>query len=341
MGRRPSTPNAIPRLRKRLKPSGVVHYYYDHGGKPRRETPLGSDYGLAIKKWAELHREYDSPIVPATITFKYVADQYRLKVIPTKADATQKGNLLELAKLLEFFNDPPDGPLEDIEPQHVRQYMRWREPRRIRATREKALLSHIWNWAREVGYTALANPCAGIKGTKAGRKVYIEDDVFADVYAKAGQPLRDAMDLFYLTGQRPSDVLRMDETDIRDGVLSVTQRKTGEKVRLTITPKLAAVIDRIKAHKRTCDVYATRLLVDDKGRPLTLGRLQDAFVRARSDAGVDPATFQLRDLRAKAASDKTESGDIRQAQKQLGHTTVTTTEGYVRNRRGATVTPTK
>jgi len=54
MGRKPKSPAAIPRLRVRVKAGGKRWYYYDHGGKPRRETPLGSDYALAIKRWAEL-----------------------------------------------------------------------------------------------------------------------------------------------------------------------------------------------------------------------------------------------------------------------------------------------
>ncbi|QKM50202.1 hypothetical protein B7760_04263 [Burkholderia glumae] len=45
---------------------------------------------------------------------------------------------------------------------------------------------------------------------------------------------------------------------------------------------------------------------------------------------------------AKAGTDKTDStGDIRQAQKQLGHTTIGMTEHYVRNRRGDKVKPTR
>lgn len=54
------------------------------------------------------------------------------------------------------------------------------------------------------------------------------------------------------------------------------------------------------------------------------------------------AAFQLRDLPAKAGTDKAESsGDIVQARDQLGHTTVTMTEHYVRNRKGKKITPTK
>lgn len=338
MGRKPSKPNAVPRLRARKQKSGRVCYYYDHGGKPRCEEPLGSDYGLAIKRWAELERA-GSECAQKVITFRYVADQYRAEVIPTKAPRTQKDNLAELVKLIEFFDDPP-APLEVIEPQHVRQYMRWRKAP-IRATREKALLSHIWNWAREAGYTALANPCAGIKGTKAGRDVYVEADAFKAVYEQASQPVRDAMDLAYLTGQRPSDVLRMDETSIRDGMMHIQQGKTGKRLRLDIEGELFEVIERIKARKRTCDVYATRLVVDDLGKPLSLGRLQDHFVTARADAGIVPASFQFRDLRAMAATDKTESTDIRQTQKQLGHSNLATTEDYVRNRIGDKVKPTR
>jgi len=50
----------------------------------------------------------------------------------------------------------------------------------------------------------------------------------------------------------------------------------------------------------------------------------------------------MRDLRAKAGTDKAESsGDIMQARDQLGHTTVVMTEQYIRNRMGKKVTPTK
>lgn len=54
MGRKPSNPGAIPRFRVRKQDSGRTFYYYDHGGKPGRETPLGSDYrGIAAKRRAE------------------------------------------------------------------------------------------------------------------------------------------------------------------------------------------------------------------------------------------------------------------------------------------------
>lgn len=342
MGRRPHTPDAVPRLRKRRQKSGVLHYYYDHGGRPRREEPLGADYGLAILRWAELERERtDGAQVAAVLTVRYVADQYRARVMPGKAPRTQADNAKELKQLLAFFDDPPVS-IDSIKPLHVHQYMRWRHKSPTRANREKALLSHMWNFARSQGYTDLPNPCTGIDGySESGRDVYIDDAMFAQVYALAAQPLRDAMDLLYLTGQRPADVLRMAETAIREDALEVRQSKTKAKLRIAITGELLAVVERIRARKRACAIYSTRLIVDEQGRQMSLRMIQDRFKSAREAAGIAPNAFQLRDLRAKAGTDKTDSGDIRQAQQQLGHGSVVMTEHYVRGRRGAKVTPTK
>lgn len=338
MGRRPSNPNAVPRLRAR-KRGAKTWWYYDHGfvdGK-RHETALGCDYALAIKQWAEI--EHDATIVSATITFRYVADRYRAEIMPTKARATQIANRGELAKLIEFFDDPP-GPLDAIQPQHIRQFLKWRHAAPVRANREKALLSHVWNWARESGYTALTNPCTGVHGYRENaRTVYVEDTEFDAVWNAADIPTRDAMDVAYLTGQRPADVLKMDERDVHDGHLHLRQSKTGAPLRIAIVGKLATVLARIASRKASLVVRATRLIVNEQGQPLTAYALRPRFERARRAAG---ATFQFRDLRAKAGTDKADSaGDIRQAQRQLGHASVTMTETYVRARRGDAVTPTK
>jgi integrase len=343
MGRKPSKPNAIPRLRARKQKSGRVCYYYDHGvdrtGK-RREEPLGSEYGLAIKRWAELEHDR-SPPAAAVLTFRHVADRYRAEVIPTKAPRTQKDNIHELGWLLRFFDDPP-GPFEEIKPVFVRKYREWRTAK-VRANREIALLSHLWNWAREKGYTALPNPCEGVKRNREdGRDVYVEDDVYRAVYVRADQPLRDALDLAYLTGQRPADTYAMDERQITPTGLRVRQGKTGAKVEIAVSGELAALLDRIRRRKAGLTLHSTRLVVDERGLALGRDALRYRFDKARRLAGVAKGDFQFRDLRAKAGTDKADdSGDIRQAQAQLGHASVTMTEHYVRKRKGAKVTPTR
>ena len=344
MGRKPSKPGAVPRLRARRQKSGRIHYYYDHGivDGSRKEEPLGSDYGLAIKRWAEIENAGSAPVAKV-ITFRLVADRYMAEVAVRKADRTLSDNQKELANLLAFFDDPP-APLEAIEPVNVRQYMDWRTRENtafVRANREKALLSHIWNFARDKGYTALPNPCAGIKGYKEeGRDVYLEDVEYQRVWDAADVCLRDAMDLAYLTGQRPADTLRMSEMDVRDGVLHVQQGKTGAKVRIAVDGELVALLDRIRARKAGYKVFNTRFVVNEYGRAIGVNAMSRRWKKACDAAGVEGVQF--RDLRAKAGTDKTESaGDIRQAQKQLGHSSVVMTEHYVRNRRGHKVTPTR
>lgn len=344
MGRQPTRNKNLPARMRARRRGESIYYYYDTGGKPRKEIPLGTDYAMAVKKWAEL--EIDArPMHAQIITFKYVSDRYIKEVLPEKAPSTQKDNLRELQQLNKFFNNPP-APLDEIEPIHIRQYIdrRTQSGAAVRAKREKALFSHIFNKAREWGYTSRPNPCAGIRGTtEKGRKdVYITDRMYSDVYEHAGQPLKDAMDLAYLTGQRPSDVLKMTERDINDGELCVTQNKTSVKIRISIEGQLSALLARISLRKSTYKVRSLKLIVNDLGQPLSLRALQEQFQKARTKAGIDKHLFQFRDLRAKAGTDKTESsGDIRHAQKQLGHSTITMTEHYIRGRKGEKVKPTK
>ena len=357
MGRKPTRNTHLPPGMRARHRGETTYYYYDHGGKPRREEPLGTDYRVAVTRWAELEK-VDAPKDSAR-TFKDAVTVYLREVLPKKATRTQEDNLAELANLKEYFDD--DTPLDEIEPVHISAYLRWRHQKsvatyvakkqkppanagHVRANRELSLFSHIFNTAREKGLTKAANPCAGVKkNAEEGRDVYVEDDLYAKVYAVADQPTRDAMDLAYLAGQRPQDTLNYDERDIRDGFLLIDQGKTGKKLRMEIVGELKAVIERIKARKATYKVMSTALVVNEKGQRMTLNAMQIRFKNARRAAGVkDDDAFQLRDLRAKAATDKADStGDIRQAQKQLGHESVTMTEVYVRKRRGEKVGPTR
>lgn len=342
MGRKPSKNFNLPAgLRARHRPSGI-HYYLDTGAKPRKEISLGKDYVLAVQKWAEL----TSSTAPARdlITFRYVAERYQREVMPNKALSTQKDNLRELNQLYKFFDDPP-APLDNIEPINIRQYLDWRKAAKVRANREKALFSHIWNFAREKGLTNKPNPCAGIKGFKEeGRDTYIDDDVLKAVWDAAEVPLRDALDLAYLTGQRPADVLKLSRADIKEGALWIEQNKTGKKLRIAIEGELADVIQRISSRK----VMSLKLVNTRQGYPMTAVTLRSAFDRARDAAKLTYpalankiAEFQFRDLRAKAGTDKEESSGINAAQDQLGHTTQQMTAHYVRQRRGKLVKPTR
>jgi integrase len=369
MGRTPTRNKYLPPGMRARHRGSKTYYFLDTGAKPRKEIPLGQDYVEAVQKWGVLTSSSEAAGIKAT--FRHVAERYQRDVLPTKAAGTQEINLRELSSLYKFFDAPPVA-LEEIEPVNVRRYLDWRaesalaeakaknaerakcgKPEKkitgregqVPANREKALLSHIWNYARGKGLTEKANPCAGIKGfPELGRDTYIDDDILAAVWEVAERPLRDALDLAYLTGQRPADVLKLSRADLRDGAMTVVQNKTGARLRVEVIGEFAAVMARIDARK----VSGLTLICDDDGRRMTKAMLRGAFDRARiAAAEARPelseriAAFQFRDLRAKAGTDTEELRGMAAAKDQLGHSSETMTSHYVRHRLGKLVKPTK
>jgi len=347
----------------------VTYYFLDTGEKPRREIALGKDYIEAVRKWGQL----TVSTIPSASrpTFRMVAERYISEVMHKKGVQTQRKNMNELANLRKFFDDPRE-PFESIRPVMVRQYLEWRtagiaeEVKRknaalvakglpvkkmtgkegqVAANRDKALLSHIWNFARGAGLTNLANPCAGIMGYKEdGRDVYVDDDILAAVYSAAGAGLRDALDMAYLVGQRPADTLKLTRASVKDGALEIVQNKTKKKLRVEIVGELAALMDRLDKRR----AVGVALINNESGQKMTSYMLRYAFESARAKAAGDNPkleaeirNFQFRDLRAKAGTDTEDERGIEAAQAQLGHTTTAMTAQYVRHRRGKLVKPTK
>lgn len=302
-------------------------WYHVSSTQPRVWTKLSSDRAEALRLWAELEgvRASDSSKL-----FSVVARRYVREVLPTKSEQTRHGNMKELENLLRVFGHMP---IDAIAPAHIREYLDLRgQAAKVRANREKALFSHVFNKAREWGYTNAQNPCQGVKGFReTGRSRYITDDEFEQVKSVAHHTVVDAMDIALLTGQRPADVLKIQHTDIRDGALWIVQNKTGARLGIEITGALAKVIERI--HNRPKDFVSNFLIQDEDGKPLSQAALRSRFDKARTLAQVD---FQFRDIRAKAATD---TGDLAHSQKLLAHKNREMTEHYVKARMGERVKP--
>ncbi len=320
--RRQSNYDDPPRFHKKGK-----GWYHVSGTAPRVWTKLSNDRAEALRLWAQREgvREDES-----TRLFSIVAKRYVREIYPSKSVQTRKDNDKELANLLKVFGHMP---IDAIAPMHIRQYMDLRgQTAKVRANREKALFSHVFNKAREWGYTSAQNPCQGVKGFKeTGRDRYITDTEFAKVKEQGHYTVVDAMDLALLTGQRPADVLKLKRTDIRDGAIWITQNKTGARLGIEITGELAEVITRINTRPRKA--ISPFLIQDSNGQPLSQGALRSRFDKARIAAGVD---FQFRDIRGKAATD---TGNLAHSQKLLGHKNRDMTEHYVKARVGERVKP--
>lgn len=332
-------------FRSRTHRSGITYYYFDKGGKPRKEIPLGKDYVLAVRKWSELIATTEKA---AVANFASLADKYEREVVPLKAKSTQVLQSSDINLLREFFCLPSPAPLDEIKPSHIHALLQWKKHQPTTANRLKRTFSHMFNMARAWGYTEKANPCMGIKGLPVKkREQYITDEVFRAVWNVAAWPLRDAMDLAYLTGQRPADTVGMTDGDIEDGRLKVTQGKTGAKLRIRIEGELAVLLDRIKARKDACKMWSSALVVNQAGEALSQKALAEVYKRARKKAAkLNPKladqikTMRFYDLRAKAADDVSEVRGEAAAAELLGHDSVTTTQRHYL-RKGRVVGPTR
>lgn len=328
-------------MRKRAQRSGKVYYYLDTGEKPRREIPLGDDYIAALRKYAELHQLAKS----SAPKFGDVILKYETEVLPTLAVSTQATHKSDMKKLRASF---VDAPLDQLKPMHIQKLLDKHRAKPTTANRCKRLFSTLWNHARGWGYTDLQNPCIGIEGHSLNkRQVYVTDEVFDAVRAAASEPLRDAMDFVYLTGQRPGDALKARMDDIVDGALAVGQSKTGKRLRIAVTGQLAELIARIQVRKAGHKTVNGHILMARDGKPMTKQILKDHFSEAKKAAIIahpDLAEaikeFWFYDLRAKAADDKSTELGEQAASDLLGHDSVKTTRKHYL-RRGKIVGPVK
>jgi integrase len=190
--------------------------------------------------------------------------------------------------------------------------------------KEIKLLSLLWDFALNRGLTRTANPLLRMEYNRLKpRDRYITDGEYKAIMLAGDVVLRDAMQLAYLTGQRPSDVLRLTWRDVteRDGKIFVLceQAKTKKSVEVEAKADLVAFLDVL------CNrpVAAIKLIITPTGRPVSLGMIQDRFKPAAKAAGVKDAHFA--DLRAKSASD--EQGG---ATERLGHATEAITKRIYR-----------
>jgi len=163
---------------------------------------------------------------------------------------------------------------------------------------------------------------------------------------RQGPMIASLIDLAYLTGQRIGDLLDLRWHKLaaldkdgevfapyiaKDGIYfkpSKTAGSTGAKVLITWTPKLKAVIDRIKALGRK---NPTWVITNQEGQQYPYSTFATAWARALKRSGVKNLHFH--DLRAKAITDTEERHGMQAARRKGAHSTEQQTATYTRHRK--------
>lgn len=328
MGRGKSVHKDLPpRMVARVLASGKRLFYYKAG---KSKIPLGADLNAARVEWAKLENGGNVGKFPD------ISSQYESAIVPTLGKSTQREYKRAVKNLDVAF---AKFALEQIHPADVKEYMT-RRSSKIAAIREKSVLSAIFKWARERRLTNSPNPCQGVGFSRhekqqlsisGKRERYVTDAEYQTVWDAAEPATKDVMDLLLLTGQRLGDVLKWTRQNIVEGVLVLRQGKTGNRVGIRIEGQLKAVLERIQGRPRA--VQTMFLIADKRGQRLSQAQVYYAFVQAKGTAD-----WQMRDLRAKAATD---SPDLATAKGLLGHSTEQTTANVYRRNKGNTVGPLK
>jgi integrase len=280
-------------MRIKLK---YVHGFCDRHGHPRyyfrrpgfKQTPLpglpGSD---------EFMRSYqaalsDAPVeiasrrtlpgtVNAAIVGYYGSTQFhKLRTI------TQEN----YRRILERFRAKHgDKRIALMERKHLKMVLDEKAEKPEAARNLLRTLRVLLNYAAEVGMR-VDNPALGIRlGRRkgCGYHTWTEQEIAQyEAHHPIGSKARLALALGIYSGQRRTDVVALGRQHIRDGVLYITQSKTGVQLAIPVHPDLAAVIDA------TPIPITNTFLMTNYGRPFTSHGF-GAWFRSRCDeAGLSP-----------------------------------------------------
>lgn len=321
------------RVRKRKYKNDVMYYFYEtrNADGKRVEISLGKDYIQAINKWSELSMSNAS--IKKQPTFLHLAERFKREYIYSenlRPNSVVNYNK-SLKQLSKFFGNP-DVKLDLIKPEHIAQYLDWRRNQKTAANLEITLFKLMWKQAILWGLTEKLCPASVVKlYKKTRRENYAEDHIVKLIKDNLNIDMyKDILDLTYILGQRPSDIVKIRSQDISDGVLNITQVKTGAKVRFEVQGLLKEILDKY-SNITGC------LFKNSRNKTLTVKTLSSYIHKLKSELAEqypeykeDLLNFQIRDLRAKSATDIFLSGGIEQAREQLGHTSTTMTKVYIR-----------
>lgn len=226
------------------------------------------------------------------------------------------------------YRAPNSNPVASIKRMPTPPRKRYPTDSEVRRIKFHAMVARPGRW--DARYAAEGRP----------RKAY-------RVVNRSGPMLAALIDLAYLTGQRVGDLLdlrwhklaAMEAGEVvapyiaKDGLHfkpSKTEKTTGAKVLIRWTPRLKAVIERIKAMDRK--KHPMYVLTNQSSEQLLYSTFATAWWRACDRAGIKNLHFH--DLRAKAITDTKKRRGIQEANIMGAHSTEGQTVDYVREMEG-------
>lgn len=167
------------------------------------------------------------------------------------------------------------------------------------------------------------------------RDRYVTEAEFMALREKASPTLKAIMDICYLTGQRIGDVLKIAYADIDETGIFFKQQKTGNRLKVAMTPDLAAAVANARALHQS--VKGLTLFHTRQGKPFAYWTVRTLWNRAREAAGIEDV--HIHDIWAKAATDAKAQG--LDSKTLLGHASEAAHQRYLRGKEIPVAEPVK
>lgn len=189
--------------------------------------------------WEAVRQAKGVSSAPVADTVNALVDQYLIYCEQTVAPATlyHYRRSLDLARIAWG-----DLPAAGVRPSHVQAIMDGLVGKPSKANHFLGTMKTMSSWARARDLI-VQSMTDGVRALpiKSGHKPWTDDQVKTASERLSGVVRRGFM-LYLFTGQRGSDIVRLGWSDIDDGGLRLTQRKTQREVWCPIVPELAAEI---------------------------------------------------------------------------------------------------
>lgn len=273
---------------KPVRAKGKVYYFFRTGEKKPNGSEILSplpdlkDRDFGAKYAAHLSHRERRKNVQKVLTFTELCDQW-------EASKKFKGYAAGTKKLYRISIDHvkralPTAPAGEIAHEDIRLLVDAMEDRPGAANSVIRTLRSLYKWARSKNLVE-NDPARNIEEMEVGEHEQWKEEVLAAAL-KAEEPrVRLGVHLLFFTAQRIEDVVRIRKEDIRDGVLHLTQQKTGMDLEIPVHRDLAAELAK-HSHGGEHVIEGSR-----KGRSLHQGTLRDDiqdWVKKHTGADVVP-----------------------------------------------------
>jgi integrase len=280
---------------KVVKAKGRRYAYFDTGVRKadgkliyKRLPPVGDpgfgDVYAALLAWRTRRAN-----VAAQLTVERLIDLYeRSAEFRALAASTRQTYSIYLARISAELRSPANGsaPAYLVE---RRDILTLRDKMALTPGAANGMLRTtraLYRWARDRQHLDI-DPCKGITLFEADDYPPWPEELLDAALAADDASIRMPVALLYYTAQRIGDVCAIRWGDVRDGVLSVKQQKTGKELEIRLHRSLAAELAK---HPRT----ALTILADERSRALRPDTVRERLQRFAKKFGYEVVPHGLR-----------------------------------------------